>query len=394
MIGVIADDFTGAAEIGAMGHRHGLRAEVVVGGEPSGNADLVCLETDSRSCTAEEAGRRAAGAAQRLVVAKAKWIYKKTDSVLRGQVVAELAAVLRELQQTRALLVPVNPALGRVLQGGHYFVGGKRICETEFARDPEHPRTSSSVLDLLGGGEAPVCVCRARDALPESGIVVGEAATAADLAEWATHRNEHTLAAGGAEFFGALLAATGLTPEPIEPAGPKSRQPAASGDGTAGGAGYLFVCGSASEATRQFVFRCRQAGVPVFSLPAKLAKGGVLEESELDSMAREPARALDTDGRAILWVGLPAVTDRGIARGLAVELVRLAARVLRRATVDRVYAEGGATAVALARRMDWLRLEVRQEISLGVVALGVEGGRALIVKPGSYAWPPGVLPNG
>ena len=39
-------------------------------------------------------------------------------------------------------------------------------------------------------------------------------------------------------------------------------------------------------------------------------------------------------------------------------------------------------------------MEVRREISLGVVALGVEGGRALIVKPGSYAWPLGVLPNG
>jgi len=394
MIGVVADDFTGAAEIGAVGHRYGLCAEVVVGGDPSGNADLVCLETDSRSCPAEEAGRRAADAAQRLVGAGAQWIYKKTDSVLRGQVVAELVAVLRELQQTRALLVPVNPSLGRVIQDGHYFVHGKPICETEFARDPEHPRTSSSVLDLLGVGETPVRAWRPRSALPESGIVVGEATTTADLAEWATHRNEQTLAAGGADFFGALLAATGLTPKPIEPAGPRDQQTVASGDATVGSAGYLFVCGSASEATRQFVLRCQQAKVPVFSLPAELVKGGVLEESELHSMAREPTRALDSIGRAILCVGLPPVTDRRIARGLAVEVVRLAACVLRRAAVDRVYAEGGATAVALARHMGWSRLQVQREISLGVVALGVEGRRTLIVKPGSYAWPPGVVPMG
>ena len=63
MIGVIADDLTGAAEIGAVGLRHGLRAEVVVTGAPSGHADLVCLDTDSRSCPPAEAAQRAANAA-------------------------------------------------------------------------------------------------------------------------------------------------------------------------------------------------------------------------------------------------------------------------------------------------------------------------------------------
>ena len=35
--GVIADDITGAAEIGAIGWRHGLRAEIVRGGKPGGH---------------------------------------------------------------------------------------------------------------------------------------------------------------------------------------------------------------------------------------------------------------------------------------------------------------------------------------------------------------------
>ena len=41
MIGVIADDLTGAAELGAVGLRHGLSAEVVLSGEPTPGIDLV-----------------------------------------------------------------------------------------------------------------------------------------------------------------------------------------------------------------------------------------------------------------------------------------------------------------------------------------------------------------
>jgi uncharacterized protein YgbK (DUF1537 family) len=36
MIAVIADDLTGAAELAAVGWRHGLRAEVLLGGEELG----------------------------------------------------------------------------------------------------------------------------------------------------------------------------------------------------------------------------------------------------------------------------------------------------------------------------------------------------------------------
>src|ERR1035437_1401499 len=95
MIGVIADDLTGAAELGAIGLRHGLRAEIVRSGKPSGAADLVCVDTDSRACAPAEAAKRAAAAAKLLRAAGAKWIYKKVDSVLRGQVTAEVEHGLR-----------------------------------------------------------------------------------------------------------------------------------------------------------------------------------------------------------------------------------------------------------------------------------------------------------
>ena len=86
MLGVIADDLTGAAEIGAVGWRHGLRAEITLGGAQDSDADLICVDTDSRSCDPLEAGKRAAKAAGMLQDCGADWIFKKTDSILRGNV--------------------------------------------------------------------------------------------------------------------------------------------------------------------------------------------------------------------------------------------------------------------------------------------------------------------
>src|SRR3954454_19384753 len=122
MIGVIADDLTGAAELGAVGKRLGLKAEIVCNNEPGSTADLVCVDTDSRSCTASEAAKRAAAGAKLLQAAGARWIYKKVDSVLRGNVTAEVEAVMQQLGLNRALVLPADPSLGRIIRDGQYFV--------------------------------------------------------------------------------------------------------------------------------------------------------------------------------------------------------------------------------------------------------------------------------
>src|SRR6266567_3584454 len=121
MIGVIADDLTGASEIGGIGLRHGLKAEIILRGKFPPGADLLCIDTDSRSCSPREAARRAAAAARKLRIAGAAWIYKKVDSVLRGNVVAEVQAIRQALELRSALLVPANPCFGRIIRDGHYF---------------------------------------------------------------------------------------------------------------------------------------------------------------------------------------------------------------------------------------------------------------------------------
>jgi len=379
MIGVVADDLTGAAELGAVGWRYGLSSEVLVAGRPGGGSELVCVDTDSRGCPPEEAGRRAATAARELRSAGAKWIYKKVDSVLRGQIVAELEAVMRELSLPRTLLVPVNPSLGRVIRQGHYLVQGKPIHETDFRFDPEYPRRSSEVGQLLGNSiSAAIHVCRADESLPPAGIIVGEAASADDLQRWASRRAESTLLAGGADFFAARLTAAGFQAADRSEDSP----PAASSDKK------LFVSGSTSEACHEFVTRSREQGVPVFSLPPEVAQGRGFAATVRQQLADQIVAALRAKPGAILSIGLPLVSEPSIARQLTGHLTDLAQAVLARTQGIHVHVEGGATAASLIRRMNWTRLKVVRELAPGVVLLRPDSDPPglLTLKPGSYRW--------
>jgi D-threonate/D-erythronate kinase len=380
VIGVIADDLTGAAEIGAVGLRYGLRAEIILAGQAGGEANLVCVDTNSRSCSARQAARRAASAASQLRACGARWIYKKVDSVLRGNVTAELEAVMRRLGVRRALLVPANPSLGRTIWDGQYFSHGKPIHKTEFAKDPEHPRLSPKVLDLLGpSGRGRICVTKPGAPIPAEGILVGEARVLADLHGWAAQRSPSLLPAGGAEFFGALLANAGY--RALERRASKT---VALADGP-----HLFVCGTASQSSRRFISAARKRGTPVFSLARALTEGGRLTAADASAIAQRVIAALASSSSAILNFGLPPARRPMVDMFRTTHLTRIAELVLNQTTVSHVYVEGGTTAVELARRMGWARLTVVHELALGVATLGVGGAPVprLTIKPGSYVWP-------
>ncbi len=380
MIGVIADDLTGAAELGAAGLRYGLRAEIILGDEIRHSTDLVCVDTDSRSCTPAVAADRTASAASHLRALGASWIYKKVDSVLRGQVAAELEAITHQLGSNLALLVPANPSLGRVIQAGRYLIRGQPLHETEFAHDPEYPRRSSDVLDLLGTElSLPARVCRAGDPLPTAGIVIGEAGTPRDLQLWAHRVNIQILPAGGVEFFAALMAAAGYATA--------SSQRDTAGRSVTGR--ELLVCGSTSESAGKFVQMARASGTPVFSLPETLAWDAEVAPSVVEAAAQPAVVAFHSHQCIVLNVGLPPVREVARARLLAVRLSQVAQAVLRQANIEHIYVEGGATAVQLIGRLGWKQLKVCRELAQGVVTLTAEDAPSpfLTIKPGSYLWP-------
>jgi len=385
MIGVIADDLTGAAELGGIGLRHGLKAEIVIGGKCRGDTDLLCVDTDSRSCTAKEAARRAAAAANELRKAGARWIYKKVDSVLRGNVLAEIHATQKTLGLRSTLLIPANPCFGREIRDGRYYVNGKPIHRTDFAHDPEHPRTSSKVLEMLKGRKGfAVTVNRLVEQIPASGIVLGEVSTSADVRAWVCRRNAQMLVAGGAEFFAALLDILDPMPKMFEPS------TAVRVGRSSGNIRELFVCGSTSEYTRQFVSEAHRNGIPVYSFLRSRSKRFSFSPLAAECIGREAILEFRSHPRVILEIGRPLIEKRTVARKLARYLAETAVLVIARAKPGHVYAEGGATAAELVRQLGWRRLKVLKELAPGVTTLSLpqRDKPLLTIKPGSYpGWP-------
>ncbi len=392
MIGVIADDISGAAEIAGVGLRLGLRAEVLLKGRPSGKADLVCIDTDSRNCSAGEATRRAAAAAKLLRRSGAQWIYKKVDSVLRGQVAAEIQAIRKELRLKTVLLHPANPSLGRTIKGGKYFIRGRLLHQTEFARDPAHPRRTASVAKLLSRTPSfPIQVSQPGAPLAEKGVIICESTSPRDVKTWAKQSSPEMLLAGGAEFFAALLAARGARTALSARNGQRTGKPKVRADSAvrAPQLRELFVCGTTSQSAQKFIQAARRAGTPVFSLPGELAWGADFTRPALKAVGDQVLAALRHHPRVILHTGLPPVSEIRFAQRLAGHLTLLAKTILQQVDFQHVYAEGGATAVELARRMGWTRLTVLREVAPGVATLTVNDNPALqlTIKPGTYVWP-------
>jgi len=213
--------------------------------------------------------------------------------------------------------------------------------------------------------------------LPAKGAALGEVSSLEDVRWFAERWTEDCLPSGGADFFTALLKCRGRTVVP-----------ACAPDSFKRGR-RLFVCGSTSEAAHEFVNRSRERGVPVFSMPDALLAEDAVNRDQMVSLAKAAIDGFRSSQRVVLHVGLPLARNAATAARLEGQLVRLAEMVIAGSGVSQVYAEGGATAVALARQLGWLRLKVIDELSRGVATLAVEDGRPrfLTVKPGSYRWP-------
>ncbi len=220
-------------------------------------------------------------------------------------------------------------------------------------------------------------------------IVIGEASTSADVQSWAAFRNADVLPAGGSEFFNALLdSGTGILPANFGSARKSDNFEMDKPDAGASSGKEFFISGTSTQQARQFVRAEKRRKTPVFSLPMELAWGAEFTPAAVEAVTQRVVAGFADQSRVILAVGLPAVRDVEIARQLSKSVVRVAEQVMRQVPVARVFAEGGATAAELVRRMNWPRLEVARELAPGVATLAVAGEAILLtIKPGTYAWP-------
>ncbi|MDZ7721770.1 MAG: 4-hydroxythreonine-4-phosphate dehydrogenase PdxA [candidate division KSB1 bacterium] len=176
MMTVIADDFTGAAEIAGLGLRYGLAVEIEPHVHRISESDLLIIATDTRSMKAENAYNEVYSITKQLTELGRGLTFKKTDSIFRGHIYKELQAVLNADVYDKVLLVPANPSLGRILKEGIYYIKNRYLHETKLADDPDYPLTTSNVLELINADDLnTVHVLALGQNIIRQGIIIGEA---------------------------------------------------------------------------------------------------------------------------------------------------------------------------------------------------------------------------
>jgi uncharacterized protein YgbK (DUF1537 family) len=148
-IASLADDLTGALEIGAKFAAVGIDATV---------GTRHCWDQAAAASVIDTETRHLAPAAAADIVARlareaggVRLLYKKTDSTLRGNIRAELAALADAFPGSRVAYVPAYPRMRRTVRNGILLVDGVPVHETEFAQDALNPVRESHVPTLVGG---------------------------------------------------------------------------------------------------------------------------------------------------------------------------------------------------------------------------------------------------
>ncbi len=154
MIGIVADDLTGANDIGLMYAKNGWLTKVISPYTAFDRiedviSDTLILETNSRCDAPHIAYKKVQEATEALLQLAPTMYVKKTCSVFRGNIGAEFDAMLDTLGEDFAIVSVAFPDNGRTTIHGIHYVWDVPLAETPFNSDPAHPMTESSLLKIL-----------------------------------------------------------------------------------------------------------------------------------------------------------------------------------------------------------------------------------------------------
>ncbi len=159
LVGIVADDITGANDIGINFVKGGYRAGVFsfsrlrkqgLDGTMVGDLDAVVIDTDSRLDTPAVAAEKVKLATDLLLSLPCDVYYNKTCSVFRGNIGAEFDAMQDRLGVSCSMVIAGFPDNGRTTVDGLHFVDGIPLNKTQFAQDPIHPMQTASLMEIIG----------------------------------------------------------------------------------------------------------------------------------------------------------------------------------------------------------------------------------------------------
>ena len=148
---IIADDFTGANDTGVQLRRRGLSTNVYFSNVKSmmnPNSSIV-IDTETRNTDPDTAYSIVKQSVSNIDFAKYRYVIKKVDSTIRGNIAAEVKAVDEEYKPELIIFAPALPDLDRTTESGVQKLKGINICNTELAKDPKSPVKEDNLERIL-----------------------------------------------------------------------------------------------------------------------------------------------------------------------------------------------------------------------------------------------------
>jgi len=404
VIGVIADDVTGATDVAVAFRRSGLRCGIYFGTpEPDvidSTVDVAVIALKSRTIPAAEAVTMSMAAAVTLQQAGAEQLYFKYcstfDSTAEGNI-GPVVDALADLTNTELVIgTPSSPEHRRTSYGGYLFVNELLLAESHMRDHPLTPMTDSSLcrlMDMQSRGTSAVitlATVRAGSAAIREQInglrgkaryLFPDAITDEDLLLLARELLDEPFVAGAAGLAGALGRAhaeqTGTKPVDADVSIP---------DGDA-----VVLAGSCSRRTLEQIEHMHRAGRPAYRLDA-------LRHQDPDTLSRHALRwydALERGAAPLIYSSLPPAELHQVQSVLGVErsahiletaMGQIAAG-LRSRGLTRFVAAGGETSGSIIDALQIRGGIVGAEAAQGVPWVHTEEGLDVLLKSGNFGDP-------
>jgi uncharacterized protein YgbK (DUF1537 family) len=417
MIGIVADDITGANDIGIMYAKAGIPTHVYdfeafdpasVRSDGSSAPGVVILDTNSRLDDWDTAYRKVFESTKRLKQAGARVFINKTCSVFRGNVGAEFDAMLDALRASFAVVVLGFPKNGRTTIEGIHYVHGKRLEHSEFRNDPVHPMTSSDVVGILASQTE-----RRVGLLDYRTVRLGpdELRKRVELKRNDCHyllldvESQDSLRTIARAVRGdyVLCGSSALSEELALALDIPRRNEEDPGVPYRAGMGILCAAGSLMPQTARQVDYMKQIGTEVFELHTLNILTNTARQREVERLVQVVAERLSAGNHAVLHTSndrsVVEETKRiGAERGLSTtEVSRLvsetiaitATTIMSRTGQNRLVVAGGETSAAVCAKLGVRGMKVWKEIEPGLPSCVTltEPATLMVLKSGSFGKP-------
>lgn len=367
---IIADDLTGAADAAAAyGPTHS--SSVILDVDSTWpDVQILSINTESRYLAPADAAMAVTTAADS-ALGQHRRVFKKIDSLLRGNVGTEVAATLARLTQGRgkglAVVAPAFPGTGRTTLGGTVHVNGAPHTKGNYDGDVAAALAAGGLTAEVTGtsGRTPEDLARHLRDVQDRGIdaVVLDAVSDADL--------EAIAAAADLLDFPALLVGSGGLAGHIAP---RDEAAAARNAQVRRVSRTLTVIGSYSGLARQQTDALVAAGAEHITLDHASLDDTAVPRLVAQAMARtdvvltpDPMGAVDKSQALVVAEALARATAAGIGH------------------CDALVLTGGETATAVLKALGAGSFMVLGEIEPGVVmSLLPEPLPLLVTKAGAF----------